>query len=584
MRIRTLPPRILLALLIGLLAVLGTLQYRWSGALSAAERVRMRAGAQERADSFARELDRELTRAFLRLGFPGASSEAPAFAERFERWQQGTAHPRLVADVFLAEADGRLLRYHDRAFAPVEWPAAWRPLRNRVAGGEPRARDETAGPFAFLPDGTPVLQLPVLPSPPARPSTRMEVVRWGPLASLLIVLDLGYVREHLLPDLAQRHFGGADGLEYTLAVTRTDQPAPAVWRSAPPAGDRVDAAAGLLELRPDELDDEDVRDVMRPRGGVFVGPPTREARGSMAWSFSKRLDTGRERGLHLLRRGRWQLSATHRAGSLDAVVTASRRRNLTVGFGILVLLGASAALLVTSARRAERLAHRQIEFVAGVTHELRTPLAVIRSAGENLADGLIDEPAQVRRYGELVRDEGRRLTAMVEQALELAGAESGRLADLREPLSIARLLEDTLREWRAHAGVPADADVPADLPPVLGDEAALRRALRNLLDNAVKYGGDTPWVGVRAQAQGQEVEVTVEDQGPGIPADERAQVFEPFYRGRDARSRRIHGSGLGLSLVRRIVESHGGNVRIEDRRAGGTAFTVTLPALQGTAS
>jgi len=125
-----------------------------------------------------------------------------------------------------------------------------------------------------------------------------------------------------------------------------------------------------------------------------------------------------------------------------------------------------------------------------------------------------------------------------------------------------------------------ETDVPVELPLVLGDEAALRRALRNLFDNAIKYGGDSPWLGIRARAGngGREVLVTVEDHGLGITPEDLPRIFEPFYRGRHVSSRQIHGSGLGLSLVRRIVESHGGSVVVEKGGGGGSAFTIRLPA------
>ena len=114
-----------------------------------------------------------------------------------------------------------------------------------------------------------------------------------------------------------------------------------------------------------------------------------------------------------------------------------RTRNLAVGFGVLALLGATAVLLATGAQRARRLARQQMEFVAGVTHELNTPLAAIRSAGQNLADGIVTDPAQVRRYGGLIEKEGGRLTALVAQVLDFAGIESGSRAYASEPLSVA---------------------------------------------------------------------------------------------------------------------------------------------------
>ena len=122
---------------------------------------------------------------------------------------------------------------------------------------------------------------------------------------------------------------------------------------------------------------------------------------------------------------KWRLLIKHPAGSLEAAVESVRRRNLLVSTSILGVLGASMMLMAASMRRSQRLARQQMEFVAAVSHELRTPLAVVRAAGDNLADGVMHDEAQVRKYGELVRSEGRRLTEMVEQILEFAGIHSG---------------------------------------------------------------------------------------------------------------------------------------------------------------
>lgn len=581
----------LLALLLVLLAVLGGLQYRWSGELGEAERTRMRAGAQARAEAFARELDREITRVFLRLPLDQDAlgrGDFTRFAERYDRWRARAERPELVADVFLLEWPDQALRVSRyaparRTFEPAGWPERLGPVRDRVG---PFGR---TGPIAFASDGTPVLTVPVFPGEPSSwRAVRTQPVRLRPHAGLAIVLDPGVLRSALLPALAARHFGGPEGLEYHLSIARADEPGAPVWSStgAAPGRGAADAETGLLELRPEEASDDDVRDLLGPRMVIAGQAAPAPGRGGLAWTFTRRTDAGGERHVSLrpARAGLWRLSATHRAGSLEAVVASARRRNLTVSFGILVLLGASGGFLVTSARRAERLARRQIEFVAGVTHELRTPLAVIRSAGENLADGLVDRHADVLTYGALVRDEGRRLTEMVEQALLLAGAESGRQTTVRRPVDVGRVVRTALAEWRASgdpAGVRTDEQLASDLPPVLGDEGALTRVVRNLLDNALKYGGETPWVGVRTRADddGRAVALVVEDQGLGVPADERAHIFEPFYRGRDATARQIRGSGLGLSLVRRIVESHGGRIGVSARADGGSAFTVTFPGL-----
>ena len=243
----------------------------------------------------------------------------------------------------------------------------------------------------------------------------------------------------------------------------------------------------------------------------------------------------------------WELLLKHQAGSLEAAVGAVRRRNLIVSMSILGILGASMCLLLLSTRRAQRLARQQTEFVATVSHELRTPLAVIRSAAENLADGIVGEEGQVRKYGELMRAEGRRLTDMVEEILEFSGIESGERRLTAVPVDVAPLLREAIERAAVlsePAGVDVELAVQDDLPPVLGDGPALMRVLQNLLANALKYG--RRWeVGRRGcpPACGRDVIITVSDRGIGIDAcrartDLRAVLSRAGSRRRAAPGRR----------------------------------------------
>jgi signal transduction histidine kinase len=180
---------------------------------------------------------------------------------------------------------------------------------------------------------------------------------------------------------------------------------------------------------------------------------------------------------------------------------------------------------------------------------------------------------------------------MVENVMQYAGLESGRTLAAQASLSVDQLLDEALREAGptiAAAGVTVERHVAPDLPQVGGDAAALRSAVQNLIINAVKYGGADRWVGIRAETlrggrRGQ-VRITVEDHGPGIPAADLPHIFEPFYRGAEALAQQIHGNGLGLSIVKRIVTAHGGSVAVSTRPAEGSAFALVLPALDAAAA
>jgi signal transduction histidine kinase len=225
-----------------------------------------------------------------------------------------------------------------------------------------------------------------------------------------------------------------------------------------------------------------------------------------------------------------------------------------------------------------------MELVAGVTHELNTPLAAIRSAGQNLADGVVADPDQVRRYGALIEREGQRLSALVGQALKLAGIESGARVWRPEPAPVADAVQETLADCRwllAENETEVETEIPGDLPDVVMDRGALGLIVRNLVDNAARHGGAGKWVGVRARLEpdGRHVLLSVEDRGPGIAPEDRPHLFEPFYRGRGVVGSAIPGSGLGLDLVRRAAAAHGGTVSVSPGPGGrGALFSVRLPA------
>jgi signal transduction histidine kinase len=601
--------------LLGLIAVLATFQYKWLGRISDAERDRLRASLNTRATAYAKDFDAELTRAFLlfEVDAQGADTVAARLAVRYERWQATARYPGIIKDVYVAGADSLLHQYNPSTHSldPVVWPAVLEPIRTRLM-----SRPDPASPAgAFLVRSLPpivwesvpalLIPTPVILFNQRAPDPRPHLT--SGFSFTVLLLDRRYITNEMLPALAQQHFRQTgDGFDYQLAIVSTADRS-LVYRSADSVAPRPDvksdAAVDLFQVRTQEFAPI-VAEVRRftstitttgqtetgsftsYREQIVVPPPTGTSAGASGdFAFivkqNGRGGTATIAGTPALGWPHWRLLVTHPSGSLEAAVTAARRRNLIVSTGILAVLGASISLLVISTRRAQELARRQLEFVASVSHELRTPLAVIRSAGENLADGVVREEEQVRKYGDLVKNEGRRLTEMVEQILEFAGIESGRRGFALRPIALAPMLHDIVESSAAliqQARIEVEYALAERLPPVLGDEAALRRVFQNLIANAIKYGERGGWIGISAAQTDHEVSVTIADRGLGIAAAEQPRIFDPFYRTPEAVEAQIQGAGLGLSLVKRIVEAHGGRVTVHSSPGVGSQFVVALPA------
>ena len=422
------------------LGLLATLQYRWVGQIGEAERARLQAGARTRVEQLAQDFDREVTRAFALLQVDedmlGPEGGA-AYATRYERWASRTEHPGLVEAVYVVtgEHGARVLRRFDkadRAFVAAEWPAAFSRLRARLEGteGGPGRLDRAngpRGPFGVVTDDVPVLVSPIFAAEPpgegaarARPrrprrlqgSRRLRAhAQHGPPDP---AARPRLHRARSPPALAGRYFASGGEFDYCVVVTARRDPRTIVYRSdpadglhagrtPPPASSRcgsTSSTAGLLPPRAMGPFPRSSRAGLRATrgGGGCVRPPGPRPLGGRASPIAR------------ARSSRWWRTC--------AAATS------IISFGILLLLGASAAMIVLSSQRARRLADQHVEFVAGVSHELRTPVAVVCSAGENLADGLVRDPAEVRVYGATIRDEGRRLAEMIEQVLEFAGIDS----------------------------------------------------------------------------------------------------------------------------------------------------------------
>ena len=259
-----------------------------------------------------------------------------------------------------------------------------------------------------------------------------------------------------------------------------------------------------------------------------------------------------------------------RASWLPLVLVFLSALTTVVGLGV-----------VTYAIRAERRANRmKSDFIANVSHELKTPLSLIRMFGELLATGRTKGPESAREYAEIITRESERLSRLIDNVLDFARIERGKAAydfhvgDLAEVLSRGL---DVYRYRLDREGMKLSVEVEDDLPPVRMDENAIMLVLLNLVDNAVKYAADGKELHVSLKRDVDRVLLTMRDRGPGIQADERDRIFERFYRARDVRGRPVRGSGIGLSLVKHIAEAHGGGVTVESSEGKGSAFKVWIP-------
>jgi two-component system OmpR family sensor kinase len=238
----------------------------------------------------------------------------------------------------------------------------------------------------------------------------------------------------------------------------------------------------------------------------------------------------------------------------------------------------SAFNLMSERVRASQQAQR--DFVANVSHELKTPLTSIQGFSQAIVDGAASDPASVRHAGNIIHDEAQRLRRLADDLLELARLDAGQITLQRAPCDLAAVLRacaERLALRAQEAGVTLDlSGVPAALP-LTGDGDRLAQVFTNLLDNALQHTPAGGRVTLRAGAGQRGTVVQVTDTGKGIPAADLPRVFERFYQVDKSRARNGGGAGLGLAIVRELVQAHGGAVKVESTEGQGTTFTVILP-------
>ena len=235
-------------------------------------------------------------------------------------------------------------------------------------------------------------------------------------------------------------------------------------------------------------------------------------------------------------------------------------------------------LVVHDITQIKQLERTRQEFVANVSHELRTPLSHIKGYTETLLGGAKDDPEVATRFLQTIERNVERLKLLIEDLLTISEIESGRVMLNLQPVPVRASVEKVFDDFRTRAAARAVTLVDeSEGLTARADQRRLEQVLTNLVDNAVKYGGNDSRVVVGARLSDGMVEMFVQDNGPGLPAESLERVFERFYRVDKARSRDQGGTGLGLSIVKHIVQSHGGRVWVESEPGKGAKFCFTLP-------
>ena len=573
-----------MGLLVVLVCVLAVLQYNWIGEISVNEQKRLQDDLQGQLNKLAGDFDSEVGTA-IRALLPEEPQvqeigRDQAYQLRYAGWRASTPHLRLfrrIAVAYLENGRPQLEMFNAQtgALEKSEWPPEWTPVRDSFNPRPDNRNDGRNGGRNGPPpriDNSTLIDVPRFRGrPPDGPGPP------GDQDWLLLDIDRSYAGSAILPELLSERFTEDFRASYRVEVTSRANPSELIYASdtGPSPADPAQATVLILDpLRANQIGfgrGPGGRGPPPPGGPPPGGPPPGGPPKGKGGDFG---------------RGRWQLSLWLRNGTLESAVASVRHRNLAVSAGILLLLLATGAALAQFSRRAQRLAQVEMDFIAGISHELRTPLTVIRTAAFNLRGKMASNPSQVERYGALIQQESERLGDIVEQVLRFASVKAGRAVQDHQPVSVSGLIEETVE---ANKGMLEDmfcevqTQVQAGMPPIAGDSLALRQALQNLLANAAKYGaaGNQP-VEISARAvsgaKGPEIEIRVTDHGPGIPVDEQKHVFDAFYRGRKAVQDQIHGTGLGLHLVKKIVEAHGGTVSLESVPGLGATFIVRLPA------
>jgi signal transduction histidine kinase len=277
---------------------------------------------------------------------------------------------------------------------------------------------------------------------------------------------------------------------------------------------------------------------------------------------------------------KYKLVISYKNITLEALAENNFKQNLIFNGLVFALLIGGIFLTLRAITREIKLTQAKSAFVANVSHELKTPLSLIRLFAETLELGRLKSPEKAQEYYRIINNESRRLTQLINNILDFSKIEAGRREYQFAETNLAEVIQEVLRSYEYQiigAGFQLQTEIDNNLPAVSLDRDAIAQALLNLLNNAVKYSPTTKHLEVRAFALSNRVIIEIADRGIGIPRSEQKKIFEKFYRVSNGLVHDTKGSGLGLSIVKHIIEAHGGQISVESITGKGSRFIVAIP-------
>ncbi len=602
--------------MVALLGVVAFLQYRWTWEVSNAEEVQIGSSLESLMRKWHNDLYGEFSAICIAMQVgpdSGARDTWADYLDRYVEWNDALPHesqpyiyrnPDLVGEIYIWETGKSnphlfWLNLEKKRIEPTEIPQGISDLLIRLqtssanlpaaltAGKLQRESIQPApgsaeelGLFPAGSNANPGWQfdtrVPAIVHPIFHRNPGKSVSSGYPVDWIIITIDMNVLRKRVLPELAARYFGGLDGLDYKVALVETGENPRTIYSSYPGFGlTNLNDADSALDIFASPASSS-VLHLVRDRNDKEAKTGRRtQAMNGPAWFPILEHNSHPED---------WMLVLQQRTEPLQLALNRVRRRNLAVSAVVLLLLATNIGMLTVAGYRSYRFAELQMDFVASVSHNLRTPLTAIFSAGENIADGVVVEGSTFRSYGALIVNNARQLRYQVDRILRFASIRSGKDRYNLCPLGVAGILERVQRNTSSlikASSCALEVDIEPSLPDVLCDQYGVGECLENLISNAVKYSRDERRIHIfavleRTASGTHEVAISVEDHGIGIKGSELDEIFAPFYRSPEAVAAQVRGTGLGLFLARHVANAMGGRLTVKSDPGVGSVFTLHL--------